>query len=113
MLLILRFISVGDAPAAGREATASQPDYLTNVAALTESASTREDKAGAVDSSDDASADGMDTDEAALSGMPVVLPRERPSGIVEPQQKSRSVRHVRHTRPIKKPASDPVTLNFF
>jgi hypothetical protein len=102
-----------DAPATGREATASQPDDSTNVAARSESVDTKDDEAAAVEESDGAAAYGIDIDEAALSGMPVVLPRERSSGLVEPHQKRRPVRQVRHTRPIRTAANDPVTFNFF
>lgn len=103
-----------DTPAAAGREPESQPDESTNVAALPpEGTGTMDGNAGAAEESGNASSDGANIDEAALPGMPVILPRERPSGIAEPVQTIRSVRRVRHTRPVRTAANDPATFNFF
>jgi hypothetical protein len=90
-----------------------------NVAALTLEGDTgaAEDETGAVGGPEDGSPDAVESDEATISRMPVVLPRERPPGIAEPRRKRRAVRrHVRRTRqarPVRTATNAPATYNFF
>ncbi len=108
-----------DIPAMEPEAAESPTGTSIDVAALPvdgDMGSADDETESAVDSTDGLPAD-LETDEAALSEKMVVLPRERPPGIIEPQQKKRPVkRHVRrarHARQVRTAANDPAAFDFF